>query len=235
MNEEILDAFMPMFKQMKKAFEDVLDERFDQQELDSIFLNARAHFSVARKRLPRISPASPWLKNIVAIAYEIGIWKELRQRGLSLHDISLASQKALVIFSKNTVPVDNINIIKKTLCSVSYNEAIANDSKQMAFSDDWIIECVLPTEQDQFDIGINVHRCPIATLCQRLDAEAFFPFLCVNGYVAHGLFGISLLRTQTLSHGAPFCDFRLASLDEPVETIITVPEHLSEFKNEVCQ
>gem|GEM_PF-574242 len=231
MKREVLDVFIPMIETMERIFADILAEEFEGAETRNMIAAAKKHFEKAERSLPSVSPSSPWLKNLIGIAYEIGIWKELAGRGMSLNEISIVNQRVLARLFRESIPSQELEKIRDTLCSVSYTRGIAEDSRKSAYPDDWVFDYVAPGEGDDFQVGMDIHSCPVALLCKNLDAERFFPYFCLNDYVSHGMLGISLVRTHTLAHGAPCCDFRLTSAGKPVADIIEDPLQLPEFKN----
>jgi hypothetical protein len=229
MDNTFVDSFIPMLNQMKASFETVLEDYFSTSDIQYIVAKAQSHFEQARSLLPDVSATSPWLKNLIGITYEIGLWKALEQKNLSLKQMSILNQQALILFSNKMIPADQLKTIRNRLCSAEYTQEIATDSTQYGKTDDWVIECIYPTPNDTFDIGMNIHRCPIKILCEKLHAERYFPYLCLNDFVIHSLLGVSLTRTQTLAHGAPYCDFRLTASDTFTGHIISEPTQAAEF------
>lgn len=133
------------------------------------------------------------------------------------------------IISQRSIPSGDIAKIRQILCSSEYVQKIAAYSQEREYPDDWYFECVYPGVNDNFQVGMNIHKCPIALLCKRLNAEDFFPYLCLNDYVTHGRLGISLVRTKTLAQGADYCDFRLTQAQYPFSKIVQ-PKETEEFK-----
>ncbi|MFV0268200.1 MAG: L-2-amino-thiazoline-4-carboxylic acid hydrolase [Draconibacterium sp.] len=231
LDTQLIEPFLPMLKEMGKAFASSLKIYFDENEIKEILDLARTHFENAKTLLPNVGQQSPWLKNMIGICYEIGLWKELYKRDLLLKDISVLTQHTLwsIALKQNTPAI--MEKVGTMLCSQDFVEKIASHSHLEEYPDDWLFDCILPEPTDEFQIGINIHKCPIGSLCERLKADAFFPYLCLNYYVIHGMLGIDLKRTQTLAHGADFCDFRLSYTGKLVPRIITEPEVIVEFRN----
>lgn len=230
MRKNIATAFLPMIDAMQAALGETLREAFGKPEIRDIIAASRIHFKKAERLLPDVGSDSPWLKNLIGITYEIGLWKELRKREMGLNEISVATQKMLARLSQKTAQPDMLAKIRSTMCSPAYVKRIAEASRKRPYPDDWVFDCVLPGETDEFEVGMDIHTCPVALLCKRLDTEAFFPYFCLNDYVIHGMLGITLVRTQTLAHGASCCDFRLTPAEKPFANIITNPAKLAEFR-----
>ncbi|TAJ08101.1 hypothetical protein DMA11_21780 [Marinilabiliaceae bacterium JC017] len=229
---ELIKQFMPMVQAMESAFSKTLEEYFENDKINQILLFTRKHFEEAQGTLPNVGPQSPWLKNMIGITYEIGLWKELIKLNLSLDEISILTQKTLKLISQKSFPTESIKKIGSMLCSTSYIKKIADSSQKKEYPDDWVFECVLPGPKDNFQIGLNIHKCPISLLCKRFNAEDFFPYLCLNDYITHSMLGISLDRTKTIAHGAEICDFRLTQTQKPFSNI-KQPKETKEFKNNI--
>lgn len=226
---QLINQFMPMVQAMRMAFSVTLRKYFEENSINQILDFADKHFEEAKKTLPNVGAQSPWLKNMIGIAYEIGLWKKLLDLKKSLNEISLLTQETLVIISHKTIPSGDIAKISQMLCSSEYVQKIADYSQKREYPDDWLFESVLPGVNDNFQIGMNIYKCPIELLCKRLCAEDFFPYLCLNDFVTHGMLGINLIRTKTLAHGADCCDFRLCYNGKP-NANVTTPENTDEFK-----
>ena len=216
---------------LERAFAETLRQRFAGTVADAVMEAAGAFYGNAVKLLPDVSPDSPWYGNLLCIVYEIGVWKELRQRELPLADISVLNQKALALMMRRSYSREETGQMRSALCSPAYVHRLSGFAHKNEHPDDWRLECVVPGGDDDFDVGMNIHACPVSLLCRRLDAGAFFPYLCINDYVVYGMLGIALRRTQTLAHGATHCDFRLTAMEQPVELIVADPLALAEFKN----
>lgn len=231
MNIKTIQPYLPLLHALESSFAEELKFTFDEPEIVNIIQNAKGHFEQIKESIPDIDNSSPWLKNLLGISYEIGLWKELEKRRLSLVSISVITQKALRELSHKNIPQEKIAEIRSFMCSEKYVSQIASASQKKNDGEDWLFECILPAQDDAFDIGINIQRCPVSTLCKRLNVERYFPYFCINDYVSHSALGINLSRTQTLAHGAPCCDFRLTACDGIYENIIYNPETLPEFNH----
>jgi hypothetical protein len=228
---ELIEPFMQMVQSMEGSFSSTLQKYFDDEEIKIILQSARSHFNRAKQELPDVGPHSPWLKNMIGITYEIGLWKELLNRKLSLLTCSIVTQETLAMILQRQNQMGSTEKLGKMLCSRAFVEDIAGYSHKKEYPDDWVFDCVLPNPNDDFQIGMDVHQCPIRLLCERLNADAFFPYLCLNDYVVHGMLGILLARTKTLAHGADSCDFRLTYTGKLSRNILTETSTIKEFNN----
>ena len=230
MKETTIRPFLPMLERFEGFFREELSSRLSKETLESVMKKAIDDVRHVSAIIPDVPATSPWVKNIIGIAYEIGLWKELSSRGWSLTELSIVTQKALGKLTLSSVPPGKIPEIRDMLCSPDYVRRIASASR-VSSEDDWLFDCVMPDENDTFDVGMDIIRCPVAKLCSVLGVKRFFPYLCVNDYISHDILGVRLTRTQTLSHAAPCCDFRLTRKEKGEGTVIVRPELLREFAN----
>lgn len=230
MKEATIEPYLPMLERFEGFFREELASRLQMASVDSIMEAAIESFHRISAIIPDVPPTSPWVKNIIGIAYEIGLWKDLSARGWSLTELSVVTQKVLKKLTLSGIPPEKIPEIRNMLCSPDYVRRIASASHVSA-EDDWLFYCVMPNENDTFDVGMDIIRCPVAKLCSALGVKHFFPYFCVNDYISHDVLGIRLTRTCTLAHAASCCDFRLTKKEECDGTIITRPELLQEFVN----
>jgi len=226
---QLIESFMPMIKGMETTFSFTLKKHFNEQEIKEILKLAQEHFDKVKTILPNVGSQSPWLKNMVGITYEIGLWKQLIERNMTLNEISVLTQETLMTILQKQVTPDAVKNIGAMMCSQTYVEKIANYSHLEEFPDDWIFDCVKPAVEDKFQIGMNIRKCPIGSLCESFNVKGFYPYLCINDYVTHSMLGIELKRTQTLAGGAGCCDFRLFYTGNSCATVITEPQKLEEF------
>lgn len=231
MNIDVIRPYLPLLHALELSFAEELKYTFTESEIAHIIRNANEHFEQIKKVIPDIDNSSPWLKNLLGISYEIGVWKELEKRGFSLNSISVITQKALKVLSAQSIPKERIPEIRSFMCSEKYVKQIASASQEKTNGEDWLFECILPSKKDTFNIGMNIYRCPVSVLCKRLNVEPYFPYFCINDYVTHYALGIQLTRTQTLAHGNSCCDFRLTANGAIYENIIYNPEQLPEFNH----
>lgn len=229
MKTEIIQPFEAFLRGFARCFGEELTKRFDAGETQQMLHRAEIHFMHIHDQIPDVGSSSPWLKNLIGIAYETGLWRELEWRGLTLTEISVITQRALRSLLLRSVPSRQIPAIRATMCSRACVEQMAAFSQTKKDTDDWLIEAVTPLAGDCFDCGMNIRRCPVALLCRRLDVERYFPYFCLNDYVSHAVMGIRLRRTMTLAHGASCCDFRLTKADIEGDGVVYEPESLPEF------
>ena len=179
MKETTIEPYLPMLERFEEFFREELASRLSVESVDSVMEAAVENFHRISAIIPDVPPTSPWVKNIIGIAYEIGLWQELSARGWSPAELSIVTQKALKKLTLSSIPSEKISEIREMLCSPDYVRRIASAS-HVSTEDDWLFDCVLPNADDTFDVGMDIARCPVAELCSRIGVECFFPYFCVN-------------------------------------------------------
>lgn len=231
MKESTIAPYLPMLERFEEFFREELASRLSVEAIDSAMKAAVGHFQRIVPMIPDVPPTSPWVKNIIGIAWEIGLWKELAARGWSPAECSVVTQRILRKLALSSIPSGKIPQMREMLCSPDYVRRIASAS-HVSSAEDWLFDCVLPNADDAFDVGMDIVRCPVAELCSVLGVKHFFPYFCVNDYVTHDVLGIRLTRTRTLAHGASCCDFRLTKKRGAADGAVVIrPEDLQEFTN----
>lgn len=209
MKKEEVERLLPMIDGFEQAFNKSLSELFGQTMAHNILDYARAALMDIIPVIPPVSLTSPWLKNIIGVSYEIGIWKQLEQQGMSLEDISILTWNVLFDVTSK-MPKD----VRQNACSVilssAYNRKISDESKKLDRANNWQIDFINTFPDEHFDIGLNIMSCPIIKLCRELDVERYVSYFCKNDYATYAALGITLTRNHTLAEGNEYCDFRLS-------------------------
>lgn len=116
MKETTIRPFLPMLERFEGFFREELSSRLSKETLESVMKKAIDDFRHVSAIIPDVPATSPWVKNIIGIAYEIGLWKELSSRGWSLTELSIVTQKALGKLTLSSVPPGKIPEIRDMLC-----------------------------------------------------------------------------------------------------------------------
>lgn len=208
MKKEVVERLLPMIDDLEQEFQKTLSELFGQAKAHDILDYARAALMEIIPVIPPVSSTSPWLKNIVGVSYEIGIWKQLEQQGMSLEDISILTRNVLYNVTSK-MPKDVRQKVRSVLLSPAYNQTISNESRKLDSTNNWQIDFIDTSRDGHFDIGLNITTCPIIRLCRESGVERYVSFFCKNDYATFAALGITLARNHTLAEGDEYCDFRL--------------------------
>lgn len=72
---------------------------------------------------------------------------------------------------------------------------------------DWKLTFI-PGEGEAFDFGVDYTACGIVKFFQSQNAAELAPYLCLGDFPLSQALNTGLVRTTTLAHGGPRCDFR---------------------------
>lgn len=102
---------------------------------------------------------------------------------------------------------------------------MAKWSEQSLYPDDWKLTFVEGDGQD-FDFGVDYTECGIVKFYKAQQASELAPYLCLGDFPLSEALDTGLIRTTTLAHGGPRCDFRFKT-GRPIQREWT-PDFLKE-------
>lgn len=124
MKETTIEPYLPMLERFEEFFREELASRLSVESVDSVMEAAVENFHRISAIIPDVPPTSPWVKNIIGIAYEIGLWQELSARGWSPAELSIVTQKALKKLTLSSIPSEKFRkyakcCVRPTMCVAS--------------------------------------------------------------------------------------------------------------------
>jgi hypothetical protein len=140
----------------------------------------------------------------------LALFKELRKRKVSVRDIGqimyeireLQTQSASKIYKNLMARFMFSSYIKR-----SYRKKVEKMTEKN-YSENWNMEFV-EGDGEEFDWGMNYTDCAVHKFYKKHGGEELLPYVCMSDYaIFHGLKNVEFVRTQTLSGGASYCDFR---------------------------
>jgi hypothetical protein len=142
-------------------------------------------------------------------AWCLPFFRSLEREGLSLREI------AKITYEKMEHDVELKSAEKKrkvrefyfspSMRTVEINRA--EETKSGKYPGDWVSEYI-EGDGKTFDFGIDFTECAICKFLEPHDALRYVPIFCLGDYATYRAFGIGFRRTQTIAHGASWCDFR---------------------------
>lgn len=102
---------------------------------------------------------------------------------------------------------------------------MAKWSEKSPYPGDWKLAFVQGDGQN-FDFGVDYTECGIVKFYQAHHTEELAPYLCLGDFPLSRALDTGLVRTTTLAHGGPRCDFRFKT-GRPVQMEWT-PDFLKE-------
>lgn len=82
------------------------------------------------------------------------------------------------------------------------------DSHLRRYENDWVVDIIEGTPQDDFELGYDYHTYGICNLCRDEGCFELAKYLCRMDYVLADMMQMKLTRTKTIAEGADLCDFR---------------------------
>ena len=82
------------------------------------------------------------------------------------------------------------------------------DSHLRRYENDWVVDIIEGTPQDDLELGYDYHTCGICNLCRDEGCFELAKYLCRMDYVLADMMQMKLTRTKTIAEGADLCDFR---------------------------
>lgn len=156
-------------------------------------------------------------------AQEVAAYNALKQFDLSPAEIWRLCHKALRLRTAR-IPRWKTWLLKKLMFSKFVHAVQERRAKlgQRGVFGDFEIE-YLSSEGEDFDVGINYHRCANYRFAVEHGAEELAPFICMSDIALSDAFGWGLKRTQTLADGCAYCDFRMKE-GAPTQLTSATPE-----------
>lgn len=200
MNANKIIPFTGLIKSLENGFRQKLLDKYDIDQVTMFMANAEESFKSICPIVPEVDEKSPWLKNIIAVAYEIGIWLQLEKSGMVIPEISELTCEVLADVIQQ-IPLAIRKGMKTASLSKFFVSEFAKESENLNHNNNWNISPVCPKASDSFEIGINIYTCTIVRMCETLRVRRFAPYFCKNDFVTYKALGIQLSRTQTLADG----------------------------------
>jgi len=171
-------------------------------------------FEVVLTQMPYVGGAESRMSDFfMRILGFMAIGRALHRRGVSkdvIAELELESFKRHML----TVPEgERLEAGRKFMSNA--NKALireqAAESHKQKYPGDFVYDYVDPGPNDTFEFGVNYRSCGFCKFASEHGDLDILPHICGLDFAAYDLRGIRLERTQTLAHGAPYCNFRFSS------------------------
>lgn len=205
---ELLQAFDEDAKFLAKS----LREHFDQAKIDLLLAETRQGYEDLIPGLPYVGGRENFLTpSLIMSAWCLPMFRVLERKGLSIRDM------AKVVYEKYEAECESKSIktrrrVRDFYFSDGMREAEmkrSGDSQLRRYPGDWVSEYV-EGDGRTFDFGIDFTECGIRKFYEPLGAGKYAPIFCLTDYANYRALGVGFRRTQTMTTGASFCDFRFS-------------------------
>ena len=222
-----------LMKQFRKAINftrDILNQYYEEEKAENLIFDIKIEVDNLLPVIPYIGGKKNGLTfNLVASAYSLAVIKVLERIGRSERDIG----KILYEMSESYFKSKS-RFLKWVYPRIIFSKFIFKRGKKKTeksqlkkYPEDWVFE-IVKGDGTNFDVGINYTECGICKFYEKMGAKKYVPYLCLSDYSMARVFGIGLIRTQTLGNGAQSCDFRFKKNYETPSG--WPPENMEEFK-----
>jgi len=140
----------------------------------------------------------------------LALFKELKKRETTVRQIGQIMYEIRELQAQESSKLYKF-IYSKMLFSSFIKRSYKKNIKEMnekAYSENWKMEFVEGDGED-FDWGVNFTDCAVHKFYKKHGGEELLPYVCMSDYAMfHELKNVEFSRTQTLSGGESYCDFR---------------------------
>lgn len=172
-----ISPFTGFIKSLENGIQQKLLDKYDIDQVTMFITHAKESFKSISPLIPEVDEKSPWLKNIIAVAYEIGIWLQLEKSGMAIPEISELTCEVLSDVMRQ-IPLAIRKGMKTASLSKSFVSEFAKESENLNHNNNWNVFLVCPKASDSFEIGINIYTCPIVRMCETLGVRRFASYFC---------------------------------------------------------
>lgn len=208
--KERLPRLMKEYGTHEEQLARVLASYLDESKTSDLLREVRDAVEALILELPYIGgDANPTTRFLLDSAYALPLFLALEREGISIRDMAnilyLVNESVLQL----TPPEERRQLgefyFTAQMMDIVKKESVK--SRLRIFPEDWVYEFV-EGDGENFDYGYDLTECGIVKFYRKHKAERFVSILCLMDYASYGALGVGFRRTQRLSTGDPFCDFR---------------------------
>ncbi len=189
----------------------ILSKTYSTEEIDSILEGTIEEVDTLLPEIPYIGGKENFsLNDFFDSILMLALFKQLKTKGSAVRDIGQ------VMYEIRELQASQQSKFSRFLYSKLLFTSFIKKSQRKKidimleknYPENWKMEYV---EGDgiEFDWGVNFHDCAVRKLYLKHGGEELLPFVCMSDYAPfHAMKGVEFKRTQTLSGGGKYCDFR---------------------------
>lgn len=205
------DALLRGLDRTAALMKEPLTRRYGAEFSDILLREVRQEFS-------RLIPEIPYTKGgmrtrmfnsfLVVTAQELAVYRVMKRHSKSPAEAWELCHEALRLWLAE-YPSWKRWVLQRAMFSSIVAKVFERRAKknQRGHFGGFEVEYLVPADED-FDLGINYHRCGNLDFVRRHDGKEFAPFVCMSDIALSDALGWGLVRTQTLADGYAYCDFR---------------------------
>ena len=210
----------------------ILSRTYDDAEVESIILGMRSEFEALFPHILFIGKDDNPLLGEYFIAIQfLALYKELSKKGATARDVGKILYDYRDYLSSQSSRLSNFILYKMLFSSFvqKRNKKIVTKLNEANYPDNFKVEFV-EGDGENFNWGWNFYDCPVAKFYQKHGGDELLPYVCAADFAIYDkIKNLEFKRTQTIAHGADFCDLRFKKGGVPAKG--WPPEELIEWKN----
>ncbi len=205
-----IDHQKDILKENQKTFDFIrrlLVDPYGEKEAGAICTQTMDAFTSLLADLPYIGGSSNDLTaNLASSAGAPAFYRVMKTRGAQEADVGRFLYKAVERQFASDPMGKAMGRLANSKLAQDKLKTDAERSKKRAYPEDWVYDFI--PGDDQNDFGIDYTECGIVKYYKAQGAENFTPYLCLLDFPISLGMNTGLVRTQTIAHGSPRCDFR---------------------------
>lgn len=217
MSDQIIGYYSSRKEKLLKDFDktcslmkDPMTAHYGEDFASSLLKEMRKEYIKLIPEIPYIKGVKAWFLNIFLIgtAQELAVYKAMKNHGKPPSEAWELCHQAIRLRS-DTVSKWKRWLLRRLMFSKFVRKVMARraSTRQKGRFGDFEIE-YLVGKGDDFDIGVNYHRCGNYSFAMKHGGVEFAPYICMSDIALSDALGWGLTRTQTLADGCSYCDFR---------------------------
>ena len=177
---------------------------------EKLFKDINSEYHKLIPHIPHISGIRAGYLNkfLIITCQEMAVYKAMKNNHRPASEAWLLCHKTITKYMQN-YPKWKLWVLQKIMFSTVVRKIIRKRQElgQIGQFGDFEIE-YLVGDKDSFDFGVNYRKCGNYNFAIKHGCAEFAPYICMSDIALSNSMGWGLTRTQTLSDGCEYCDFR---------------------------
>ncbi len=203
--KDLMDDFDSIIKPARSF----ISERLSQKETDAIASESKAKYEVLLPEVPYIGGDDNSLtETLYMAAAALALYQTMNAHNQPVEETGRVLYRVMENLFTFNDPMMSAQIRNPTGKEEQDEyRRIGRWLEKSPYPGDWKMKFV---EGDgvNFDFGVDYTECGIVKFYKAHNAIELAPYMCLGDFPISQLVGSGLVRTTTLAHGGPRCDFR---------------------------
>ncbi len=217
MSKQIIGYYSSRKKKLLKDFDRIcsltihpMTVRYGEDYSSTLLKDIRDEYKKLIPEIPFIKGMRSRFLNtfLIVTAQELAVYKAMQNYGKPPSEAWECRHQAIRL-QIETVPKWKRWLLKRLMFSCFTKKVIAKreSANEKGLFGDFEIKYLVGSGDD-FDIGVNYHKCGNYNFAMKHGGATFAPYICMSDIALSDALEWGLIRTQTLADGCSYCDFR---------------------------